>query len=156
MVYLINKCTHGFGNIKRAMQKLFRIIGAVESLLKNWTSMNDSSYELKNWKHEMNTLKMRTPSQKSWQRSGNERNTNPRQACRFVSSDNSIVSWILSHSNNNKLVMDTLKKAHAHNPGVSPMLQSDRGFKDTSHEYARLQLKYGFTKSVSRVIPLSA
>lgn len=60
------------------------------------------------------------------------------------------------HSNNNKLVMDTLKKAHAHNPGVSPMLQSDRGFQYTSHEYARLQLKYGFTKSMSRVIPLSA
>lgn len=52
--------------------------------------------------------------------------------------DNSIVSWILSHSNNNKLLIDTLKKAHAHNPGLSPMLQSDRGFQYTSHEYARL------------------
>jgi transposase InsO family protein len=29
--------------------------------------------------------------------------------------DNSIVSWVLSHSNNNKLVMDTLKRAYAKN-----------------------------------------
>ncbi|WP_458462593.1 IS3 family transposase [Paenibacillus sp.] len=65
--------------------------------------------------------------------------------------DNSIVSWVFSHSNNNKLVMDTLNKAYAKNPGVSPMIQSDRGFQYTSHEYARLQGKYGFTKSMSRV-----
>ncbi|WP_340004259.1 DDE-type integrase/transposase/recombinase [Paenibacillus sp. FSL K6-0276] len=30
--------------------------------------------------------------------------------------DNSIVSWVLSPSNNNKLVMDTLKRAYAKNP----------------------------------------
>lgn len=30
--------------------------------------------------------------------------------------DNSIVSWVLSHSNNNKLVMDTLKEAYGKNP----------------------------------------
>jgi putative transposase len=65
--------------------------------------------------------------------------------------DNSIVSWVLSHSNNNKLVMDTLKKAYTKNPGVSPLLQSDRGFQYTSHEYNCLQLKYGFMKSMSRV-----
>lgn len=65
--------------------------------------------------------------------------------------DNSIVSWVLGHSNNNKLVMDTLEKAYVKHPGVSPMIQSDRGFQYTSHEYKRLQLKYGFTKSMSRV-----
>ncbi|MDG0874810.1 DDE-type integrase/transposase/recombinase [Paenibacillus thiaminolyticus] len=65
--------------------------------------------------------------------------------------DNSIVSWILSHSNNNKLVMDTLKKAYKKNPGVTPLLQSDRGFQYTSHEYNRLHIKYGFMKSMSRV-----
>ncbi|BFH14327.1 DDE-type integrase/transposase/recombinase [Paenibacillus melissococcoides] len=31
--------------------------------------------------------------------------------------DNSIVSWVLSHSNNNKLVMDTVKKAYRSEPG---------------------------------------
>lgn len=65
--------------------------------------------------------------------------------------DNSIVSWVLSHSNNNKLVMDTLKKAYTKHPGVSPLLQSDRGFQYTSHEYNRLHVKYGFMKSMSRV-----
>ncbi|SMF86424.1 Transposase InsO and inactivated derivatives [Paenibacillus uliginis N3/975] len=65
--------------------------------------------------------------------------------------DNSIVSWVLSHSNNNKLVMDTVKKAYGRNPGVTPLLHSDRGFQYTSHEYSRLQVKYGFTKSMSRV-----
>lgn len=65
--------------------------------------------------------------------------------------DNSIISWVLSHSNNNKLVMDTVKKAYLKNPGVTPLLHSDRGFQYTSHEYNRLQSKYGFTKSMSRV-----
>ena len=65
--------------------------------------------------------------------------------------DNSIVSWVLSHSNNNKLVMDTLKKAYEKNPGVTPLIHSDRGFQYTSHEYNRLQEKYGFMKSMSRV-----
>lgn len=40
--------------------------------------------------------------------------------------DNSIVSWVLSHFNNNKLVMDTVKKAYEKNPGVTPILQSDK------------------------------
>jgi transposase InsO family protein len=65
--------------------------------------------------------------------------------------DNSIVSWVLGHSNNNKLVMDTVKKAYRKNPGVTPLLQSDRGFQYTSHDYKRLQVKYEFTKSMSRV-----
>lgn len=65
--------------------------------------------------------------------------------------DNSIVSWVLSHSNNTKLVVDTLKQAYEKNPGVTLLLHSDRGFQYTSHEYNRLQLKYGFMKSMSRV-----
>lgn len=59
--------------------------------------------------------------------------------------DNSIISWMLSHSNNNKLVMDTVKKAYRKNPNVTPLLHSDRGFQYTSHEYNRLQVTYGFT-----------
>ncbi|MGO0059935.1 IS3 family transposase [Brevibacillus fluminis] len=65
--------------------------------------------------------------------------------------DNSVVSWVLSHSNNNKLVMDTVKKAYRKNPGVTPLLHSDRGFQYTSHEYNRLMNKYCFSKSMSRV-----
>ncbi|WP_419888889.1 IS3 family transposase [Paenibacillus xylanexedens] len=65
--------------------------------------------------------------------------------------DNAIISRALGHSNNNKLVIDTLQKAYAKHPGVSPMIESDRGFQYTSHECNHLQLKYGFTKSMSRV-----
>lgn len=65
--------------------------------------------------------------------------------------DNSIVSWKFGHSNNNKLVMDTLHEAFRKNPGATPLLHSDRGFQYTSHEYQRLQVKYGFAKSMSRV-----
>nr|WP_237087287.1 IS3 family transposase [Paenibacillus larvae] len=61
--------------------------------------------------------------------------------------DNSIVSWVLSPSNNKKLVMDTVNKAYWR----TPLLHSDKGFQYTSHEYSLLQLKYGFTKSMSRV-----
>jgi transposase InsO family protein len=65
--------------------------------------------------------------------------------------DNSVVSWVLSHSNNNKLVMDTVKKAYRGKRGITPLLHSDRGFQYTSHEYNRLKVKYGFTTSMSRV-----
>ncbi len=65
--------------------------------------------------------------------------------------DNSLVSWVLSPSNNNKLVMDTVKKAYRKNRGVTPLLHSDRGFQYTSHEYNRLKMIYGFTTSMSRV-----
>lgn len=42
--------------------------------------------------------------------------------------DHSIVSWKLGHSNNNLLVMNIVKKAMRKNPGVKPLLHSDRGF----------------------------
>ncbi|WP_156337207.1 IS3 family transposase [Paenibacillus dakarensis] len=49
--------------------------------------------------------------------------------------DNFIVSWVLSHSNNNELVMNTVKKAYRRNPDAKPLLHSDRGFQYTSHEF---------------------
>lgn len=65
--------------------------------------------------------------------------------------DHSIVSWELGHSNNNPLVMDTIKKAIRKNPGVKPLLHSDRGFQYTSYDYKKLEATYKFTKSMSRV-----
>lgn len=65
--------------------------------------------------------------------------------------DHSIVSWELGHSNNNLLVMATVKKAMSKNPGVRPLLHSDRGFQYTSYDYKKLEVKYKFTKSMSRV-----
>ncbi|WP_424685936.1 DDE-type integrase/transposase/recombinase [Enterococcus sp.] len=40
--------------------------------------------------------------------------------------DHSIFSWELGHSNNNPLVMQTVKKAIRKNPGARPLLHSDR------------------------------
>lgn len=65
--------------------------------------------------------------------------------------DHSIVSWKLGHSNNNSLVMETVKKAIWKNPGIKPLLHSDRGFQYTSYDYKKLESHYGFTKSMSRV-----
>lgn len=65
--------------------------------------------------------------------------------------DNSVVSWVFSHSNNNELVMNTVKKAYKRNPNATPLLHSDRGFQYTSLEYRQLQKRYKFTKSMSRV-----
>ncbi|WP_143318429.1 IS3 family transposase [Clostridium sp. HBUAS56017] len=42
--------------------------------------------------------------------------------------DNSIVSYVLGYSNNNKLVFDTLDKAIANNPAAEPLFHSDRSF----------------------------
>ncbi|MGZ0041518.1 IS3 family transposase [Paenibacillus ottowii] len=65
--------------------------------------------------------------------------------------DNFVVSWVLSRSNNNELVMNTVKKAYKRNPNATPLLHSDRGFQYTSLEYKQLQKRYKFTKSMSRV-----
>jgi Transposase and inactivated derivatives len=65
--------------------------------------------------------------------------------------DHSIVSWELGHSNNNLLVMKTVEKAMRKNRGAQPLLHSDRGFQYTSHDYKKLEEKYHFTKSMSRV-----
>ncbi|MNW40183.1 Integrase core domain protein [compost metagenome] len=51
----------------------------------------------------------------------------------------------------NELVMNTVKKAYTKNPDAQPILHSDRGFQYTSHEYHRLQKKYKYIKSMSRV-----
>ena len=65
--------------------------------------------------------------------------------------DNSIVSYVVGHSNNNNLVMETIHRAMKKNPKARPIIQSDRGYQYTSHEYERLSEKYHFTKSMSRV-----
>lgn len=42
--------------------------------------------------------------------------------------DSSIVSYVFSNSNNNKLVNDTFNKAIESNPEAKPIFHSDRGF----------------------------
>ena len=47
--------------------------------------------------------------------------------------------------------METIHRAMKKNPKARPIIQSDRGYQYTSHEYKRLSEKYHFTKSMSRV-----
>lgn len=65
--------------------------------------------------------------------------------------DNSIVSHVLSCSNNNKLVFDTLEKAIANNPAAKPLFHSDRGFQYTSRIFKDKLDSINAVQSMSRV-----
>lgn len=65
--------------------------------------------------------------------------------------DNSIVAYVLGHSNNNELVFKTLDIALAASHGASPMLHSDRGFQYTSYGFKRKLAAAKMTQSMSRV-----
>ncbi|WP_127489406.1 IS3 family transposase [Paenibacillus ehimensis] len=64
--------------------------------------------------------------------------------------DNTIVSYVLGHSNNNSLVFQTVKSALQAAPGSVPMLHSDRGFQYTSVIFKEL-FEGKITQSMSRV-----
>ena len=65
--------------------------------------------------------------------------------------DNSIVSYVLGHSNNNKLVFDTFDLAIEKNPSASPLFHSDRGFQYTSKAFKLKLDKVSATQSMSRI-----
>ena len=65
--------------------------------------------------------------------------------------DRSIVSYELSYSNDNKLVLNTFNKAVAKNPEAHPLFHSDRGFQYTSNIFQEKLSKQGMTQSMSRV-----
>ena len=65
--------------------------------------------------------------------------------------DRSIVGYILSNSNNNKLVFDTFDQALANNPGAKPTFHSDRGFQYTSKLFKFKLDQAGMIQSMSRV-----
>lgn len=65
--------------------------------------------------------------------------------------DKTVVSYVVSSKNNNKLVFDTFEKAAAANPDAHPLFHSDRGFQYTSKKFQfRLSLQ-NMTQSMSRV-----
>ncbi|WP_353892504.1 IS3 family transposase [Proteinivorax hydrogeniformans] len=64
--------------------------------------------------------------------------------------DNSIVSYVVSHSNNNQLVFQTLDKALIKSPGATPLLHSDRGFQYTSNGFKQKIKAANITQSMSR------
>nr|WP_245799123.1 IS3 family transposase [Virgibacillus siamensis] len=65
--------------------------------------------------------------------------------------DGSIISYVLSRSNNNPLVFETFDKAVKAEPKAKPILHSDRGFQYTSKTFKRKLEKAGMTQSMSRV-----
>lgn len=65
--------------------------------------------------------------------------------------DNTIVSYVLGHSNNNPLVFKTLDQATALLGKEKPLLHSDRGFQYTSYMFKRKIEKAKMTQSMSRV-----
>lgn len=65
--------------------------------------------------------------------------------------DGSIVSYVLGHSNNNKLVFDTFDLAVATNPNAKPLFHSDRGFQYTNRLFKNRLDSIGAIQSMSRV-----
>lgn len=65
--------------------------------------------------------------------------------------DRSVVSFVLSRRNDNRLVFQTFDKAIASNPGVKPIFHSDRGFQYTSPYFQSKVQKQGMDQSMSRV-----
>lgn len=65
--------------------------------------------------------------------------------------DRSIVSYVISGRNDNKLVFDTFKLAMKYNPDAKPIFHSDRGFQYTSKVFRYQLERAGMTQSMSRV-----
>jgi transposase InsO family protein len=65
--------------------------------------------------------------------------------------DNTIVSYVVGHSNNNSLVFQTVKNAIKTAPKSKPMLHSDRGFQYTSFKFKKILKKGKIVQSMSRV-----
>ena len=65
--------------------------------------------------------------------------------------DRSIVSFVLSNHNNNKLVFDTFDLAIRKYPNAKPIFHSDRGFQYTSKQFKLKLDEAGMIQSMSRV-----
>lgn len=69
----------------------------------------------------------------------------------FDLGDRSVVSYVLSHKNNNPLVFNTFDLAIKNNPEASPLFHSDRGFQYTSPIFKAKLEQAGCIQSMSRV-----
>ncbi len=65
--------------------------------------------------------------------------------------DRSVISYVVSRSNNNHLVFDTYAAAITANPDAKPIFHSDRGFQYTSWQFRTRLDTQGITQSMSRV-----
>ncbi|SJZ60605.1 IS3 family transposase [Garciella nitratireducens] len=64
--------------------------------------------------------------------------------------DNSIVSYVISNKNDNKLVFNTIDLAIEANPKSTPMIHSDRGYQYTSHGFKKRIQNANMVHSMSR------
>ena len=65
--------------------------------------------------------------------------------------DRSVISYIVSSKNNNRLVFKTFDKAVQDNPNAKPIFHSDRGFQYTSKVFKFKLNEMGMKQSMSRV-----
>lgn len=65
--------------------------------------------------------------------------------------DKSVVSYVLSNHNDNKLVNDTFELAIKNNPNATPLVHSDRGYQYTNKTFKCKLNDWGITQSMSRV-----
>ena len=65
--------------------------------------------------------------------------------------DRSIVAYVISESNDNKLTLDTFEKAISLNPDAKPIFHSDRGFNYTNKAFQAKLSEQGMQASMSRV-----
>jgi len=65
--------------------------------------------------------------------------------------DKSVVSYVLSNRNDNKLVFDTYDSALKENVDATPLFHSDRGYQYTSRVFQRKLEEQGITQSMSRI-----
>ena len=65
--------------------------------------------------------------------------------------DRSIVAYVISERNDNKLTLDTFEKAISLNPDAKPIFHSDRGFNYTSKAFQAKLSEQGMQASMSRV-----
>jgi len=62
--------------------------------------------------------------------------------------DKSVVSYVLSNRNDNKLVFDTYDLALKFNSDVTPLFHSDRGFQYTNKVFQKKLMDQGMTQSI--------
>lgn len=65
--------------------------------------------------------------------------------------DRSVVAYMISRRNNNRLVFQTFDKAIANNPDAKPIFHSDRGFQYTGRMFQTMLINQGMEQSMSRV-----
>lgn len=65
--------------------------------------------------------------------------------------DRSVVSYVLSNRNDNKLALETYELALKKNPDATPLFHSDRGFQYTSRVFQKKLQEQGMEQSMSRV-----